>query len=148
MYAVRDPNYTMGAVETFALQMKRYFDDLVSQVAVSVPDSDLTYQGILDGDEISSDEGVDFIESCKLHAIEQLRENTQVINKIDSPKGMPWGGVVAILSGYLPDVLADKGDIAYHLVRQAMDEIFGEQGVDWHTFKNENNKTVITTHRQ
>jgi len=52
--------------------------------------------------------------------------------------GKPWGVIAAFLANELPDTLEDRGEVAYHLVREAFDRIFGTEDEGWHTFKRPN----------
>jgi hypothetical protein len=142
MYKVRDPDYNKGIVETFASRMKRDFDELVRQIGPNLPLGERDAQDGFEHDIEEGDEGIDFIEACKQNAILHLQENVSVIERIYT-NGMAWGGIKRILLESLPDVLADRDQIAYSLVKEAMNTIFGEENQEWRTFRNDNNTTMI-----
>jgi hypothetical protein len=73
--------------------------------------------------------------------IDALRNNAEIIKKIESGEGVAWGTVKAFFKDNLPDVLDDKDEFAYNLVRKSMNEIFGNNC--WDTYKNEKNATCI-----
>ena len=52
--------------------------------------------------------------------------------------GKPWGGIAGFLEKDLPDTLEDRDAIAYNLVREAFERIFGTENKGWHTFKRPN----------
>ena len=52
--------------------------------------------------------------------------------------GKPWGVIAGFLERELPDTLEDRGEVAFHLVREAFDRIFGTEDEGWHTFKRPN----------
>jgi uncharacterized protein len=133
LYTARDPEYKKDYIDTFALQLKRHFDDLLAQVAVNIPEVEADI--VIDEEDIVQDMeavGIDFVDAVKLTAIEGLRNEVAVINSISS-KGMAWGGIKAILLKHIPDTIADRDNIAYHSVRDALDMIFGEHG--WRTYR-------------
>ncbi len=51
-------------------------------------------------------------------------------------RGMPWG----VIKGYIVDELPktieeqERSDLAYNLVREALEVIFGLQDEGWHTY--------------
>ena len=56
----------------------------------------------------------------------------------DRGQGVKWGELFGFLSPKLPTTYSDqeRGDIAYNLVAEALNEILGNK--NWHTFKQEN----------
>ena len=80
------------------------------------------------------DEPEDVFETYVTAAIEDLRGNRHMIGRLRE-FGHPWYGVQVALEEALPDVVDDRGQLAYSIVPRAMNEIFGEQKVGWDTEK-------------
>ena len=67
-------------------------------------------------------------------AIKAFRSDHQFHEKLRR-HGVPWRGVQERLKEELPDLLADRDKIAYRLVPQAMDAVFGPQETSWKTVR-------------
>ena len=64
------------------------------------------------------------LETYSKAAIAKVAQDKVLLDRIRG-NGLPWRGVVEALETALPDVLDDRNKIAYDLVRQFMDELFG-----------------------
>jgi hypothetical protein len=71
-------------------------------------------------------------------AVEALRADTAIRQKLESGEGMPWFGVQQFLIDHLPEQLEDRRQFAYNLVPKALNTIFGPQPEKWETFKSPN----------
>lgn len=78
---------------------------------------------------------VDVSEGIKASAIRQLAEDRPMMEKLTSPEGAAWGAVRAYFLQRLPTELDDRGNFAYNLVKTAMDQLFGQQGRGWETYR-------------
>ncbi len=76
-------------------------------------------------------------------AIQAFRENHEIIEQIRS-EGMTWGHITEFLKKKLPDTLEDRNDIAYNLVREALERIFGPANEAWHTVKRQTGGRLMT----
>jgi hypothetical protein len=147
MYKVRDPEFSRGAAETYAAELKHRFDRLAlsavrgeqpgagddGQAPVVPPEGDEdTPLFTLDGGD--GGEPIDVFASLEDRAIEALERDADMIARLKS-SGVPWGALNAFIEKELPEELEDRRQIAYRLVPKAMDRIFGADG-GWHTFKN------------
>ena len=65
-------------------------------------------------------------------AIKAFRSDRQFLEKLRR-YGVPWRGVQERLKEELPDLLSDRDKIAYGLVPEAMDAVFGQQETAWKT---------------
>ncbi len=132
MYQMSDPAYNKPAANTFAQQLRNTFvgvgqPDLVARIPEAEPQAQA---------ENTDAEPVDVIGQIESKAIEALRGDSKLMSKIDSAEGAAWGSIKAFLLEQLPQHLDDRSNAAYHLVRKAMNQIFGQQGVAWESYKN------------
>jgi hypothetical protein len=67
-------------------------------------------------------------------AIKDFGSDRQFLSRLRE-YGVPWRGVQERLKEELPERLIDRNDIAYRLVPQAMDAVFGQQNTAWKTEK-------------
>ena len=148
LYQVRDPKYNAGAAHTCV----RLLRDALNATAGAAPPapsvgreapaarSDTAGQLDLDappGETAGRDEPADALEAIEERAIEALRNDTTTLERIRSQQGAAWGTVKAFLLEQLAEQLDDRDSIAYHLVRKAMDRLFGPQGAAWESYRNQ-----------
>jgi hypothetical protein len=139
MYAMRDPKYIAPSGQTYAQTLQGTFlkpprpqpaprRGMVNVTGDLFPDL---------GDEPKDQEPADVMASIEQQAIEQLRYESRLIDKIQSTDGVAWGALKAFFNERLPEYLVDgRDDIAYHLVRKAMVQLYGPQRQGWETFSN------------
>jgi len=141
LYSRRDENYNLPAVQTFAGQLKAEFEQTIQQITseLAKPDSEE------DGAEVVA-EPVDTMKAYKANAINKLRQNTEAMRWLNSERGRLWGVIIGDLKENLPDHLDDLDRVAYSLVREALDTIFGPD--NWETFKNDKDKTCARRKQQ
>ena len=78
-----------------------------------------------------------------------MSADEKMMERIRSDMGAAWGSVKACLLDKLPTHLDDRDTIAYHLVRKAMERLFGPQGQSWESYRNpqRGNKTYVRLKR-
>lgn len=86
--------------------------------------------------ETEETELVDVMANIEQQAIEALRGDGDIRQKLESVSGMPWYGVQQFLIDHLREHLEDRRQFAYNLVSKAMNAVFGPQPAAWETFKN------------
>ncbi len=141
MFSMRDPGYDLPEGKTYAKVLHDIFEvdarlDFVRSKGDPVkmaPSESLEERP----------ETIDIMAEIEAGMIEALREDTELMNKLESEEGAAWGTVRAFFLDRLPAHLDNRDDLAYRLVKKAMDEIFGEQNKIWESFKNPFNKTYI-----
>lgn len=140
MYALRDPDYNQPAGQTYAQILHATFSSVAqaptasSTLAASVVTSVPTPSGLFQ-EEAESTGVVDVIGNIELQAIEALHGETKLIEKIESVEGVAWGAVKAFFLGKLPEHLDDRDNLAYHLVRKALTQIYGAQNHGWEQYR-------------
>ena len=67
-------------------------------------------------------------------AIKALGSDELFLRKLQK-QGVPWRGVQERLKEELPEGRVDRDDVAYRLVPEAMNAVFGQQNTAWKTVK-------------
>ena len=133
MYRPLDLHNTRSAIETYAQQLKREFEKALEERLEVVSVLPPALEGvILDGDSVEA-EPVDVMSVYKTQAIEALRRNAEFLAQMRS--GIPWGGVLKLIMNELPQTIEEheRSEIAYRLVREAIEAIFGSENEGWYT---------------
>ncbi len=133
IYSVLDPTYSRPAIETFARKLTAKFQsaleprlELLDESAIPAENEPVSNTEV--------EEPVDTLAVYKGKAIEAFRANRYLVEKIGG-EGMSWGWITQFLKENLPDTLEDRNEIAYHLVREALELTLGPENAAWHTFK-------------
>lgn len=145
---MRDPDYNQAAGNTYAQSLRSTFSGM-KQTAILSQVPEPTGSGTLFSADTSfeEDESIDVMATLEQRAIDALRGDTELRQKLASSNGMPWFGVQQFLIDHLPEQLEDRRQFAYNLVSKAMNTVFGSQPTAWETFKNPaTGKTWIKTH--
>lgn len=140
IFSMRDPDYNMPVGNTHAKILRGIFGrefqaDLVDTVTTA------TSQTQAEPEE--KPEPVDVMADINSRIIDKLRTDKRLMTKFESDNGAAWGSVKAFILDHLPEHLDDRDNLAYRLVKKAMDEIFGRQDEAWETFKNPSGTTYI-----
>ncbi|PMP75454.1 MAG: ATPase [Roseiflexus castenholzii] len=145
LYTMRDPAYNQPAGHTYARTLRTIFTGMGQPATMPrVPG----IEGDLFAPEADETDTIDVMATIEQRAIEALRNNSEIRQKLESPNGMPWYGVQKFLIDYLPEHLEDRHQFAYNLVSKAMNAIFGPKPAGWETFKNPGTgKTWIRVNR-
>ena len=140
LYSMRDPNYNLPPGNAHATAVRDTFkrDVHVDSNGPAKPTTTST-QDVPQEDS----EPIDIMASIETRAIQALATDEKFIAKLTSNDGAAWGSIKAFFLDSLPDHLDDRDQLAYRLVKKAMDKIFGAQGHTWETYKNDRNVTYI-----
>jgi uncharacterized protein len=140
-HQAQDPTYSKPAVQTAAEGLRKRFASALASARSAVQQDLLgtratppTAPPAPRDEDAEVDEVPDVLGSYEDAAINAFRSDAQVLDKIRK-YGMPWRGVQEHIKDNLPDVLSDRNNIAYRLVRRAMDAAFGQQDSAWKTEK-------------
>lgn len=119
----RDPEYNKPEGKTFAVELKGVFRTVPTTPVSSEPTPPSTTETGEAPEEVSVDLYGNYVSA----AIEQLRANSELVDKINR-YGVPWMSVISFLKGALPPFIdeREREKMAYNNTRRAMDEIFGE----------------------
>jgi DNA helicase HerA-like ATPase len=147
MFTALDPTYSRSAADTFAQLLKAKFQEELMQrlepqeMALLALDNDMISQND------SDTEPVDHLSLYKKTAIEKLSANQEFHRKTQG-EGITWIRLKYLLIGFLPDTLEDRDNMAYHLVREALEQVLGPENEGWDTFRNEQNKICVKAIRK
>ena len=139
MYDLADPNYSQGEVETYAKKLK-------ANLSVSDHPTEEFLRSNTEDTNLGSDEEqnieppIDFMKKMKVKVLKGIKADAQTIRKIESKDGVAWKGVMEAIKNYLPPGIDDPDQTAYNLVPKILTEIYGKQGLGWHTYNRPNDK--------
>jgi len=122
-YKARDPEYNKPEGNTFAIELKGVFRTVP---VTSIPHGP-TPPPTTETGETPEEVSVDLYDNYVSAAIEQLRANSELIDKIKR-NGVPWMSIISFLKGALPTFIdeREREKMAYNNTRKSMDEIFGD----------------------
>ena len=119
---LRDPSYSLGPVDCYAARLRGRFRGALAAAAsaASAPAA-----------------GVDAEAAYRKAAISALRNRPEFGQRLASGHGVTWGKVQAWLTQAAPpeEVVGDRFEWAYQVVRPALLEILGPEGSGWRTEK-------------
>ena len=93
-------------------------------------------------DDVDESDSVDVMANIEQQAIETLRVDTGLKEKIESSEGVAWGAIKAFLLEHLPPHLDDRDQLAYRLVKKSMDALYGSQEQNWETYRHPQRNTT------
>ena len=120
---LRDPSYSAGPVACYAARLRgRFHTALAAAAPAAVRDPAA---------------GVDAEAAYRQAAISALRKRAEFGQRLSSGQGLTWGRVQAWLAQDAPpeEVVGDRFQWAYQVVRPALLEILGPEGSGWRTEK-------------
>ena len=136
LFTIRDARYNRAAGTTYAGTLRDTFTDAPAPPA-SAPSS-------------ASDEAeapVDVMATIEDRAIDALRNDSAQMTKIASAEGLAWGALKAFLLAHLPEQLDDRDNVAYRLVRKALDRVVGPQNQAWESYRHPTRNTTYVRKR-
>lgn len=71
------------------------------------------------------EEEVDALRLYKTRAVQKVRQRRDQMARLRGEPGLAWGYLMGLLRDQLPETLEDRGDVAYYLVREVLDEELG-----------------------
>jgi len=116
---LRDPSYSLGPVDCYAARLHGRFRGALA-AAAATPAA-----------------GTDAEAAYRKAAISALRNRPEFGQRLASGQGVTWGKVQAWLTQAAPpeEVVGDRFEWAYQVVRPALLEILGPEGSGWRTEK-------------
>lgn len=151
IYKRQDQNYTRGAVRTYATVLRQKHaaqvadaEAPVSAVSQSTGGGLLPSSATLVADDGTAplDQPVDALRLAQHRAIEALRANRVFRGKLDAG-GIKWGHVSKLLEAELPETMSDRSQIAYALVKPALESLLGPENEKWRTEKRNGSTFVV-----
>ena len=141
MFPMRDHDYNQSAGCTYAQTLRdTFFCTRQTGQTPHVPNVDSNDASF--PDDANESGSVDVMANIEGQAIETLRANTELKEKIESPEGVAWGTIKAFLLEHLQPHLDDRDQLAYRLVKKSMDALFGSQDQNWETYRHSQRNTT------
>ena len=140
LFSMRDRDYNQPAGNTYAIALRGTFGRDTQSGLLGTTDT-TTPSAPSESEE--EPEPIDVMAQIEARIIAALQSEDRLMAKLQSNEGAAWGSVKAFFLEHLPNHLDDSDQLAYRLVKKAMDEIFGTQNHAWETFKNPSNVTYI-----
>src|SRR5579885_1493679 len=134
IYCALDPTYRKAAASTFAHVLKAKFQSILEERLIRDVEVSPTADSDINAETATEAESIDALAVYKQNAIEALRNDREIMEDIHG-RGIPWGAIAGFFERTLPDTLEDRHRIAYNLVREALEQIFGAENEAWHTYR-------------
>ena len=135
MFPMRDHDYNKAAGQTYAQTLRDAFSS-IRQFSTTDRIPNVEGTDTLSPHEAEETGVVDIMANIEQRAVEAIRDNTEIKNKLESDNGMPWYGVQQFLMDSVLVQFEDGRQLAYNLLPKVLDAIYGSQGQSWETFKN------------
>ena len=136
MFSPLDPDYNRPAAETFAAELRERFQ---ANLEAAAPSSQM---GGSDAGPTAAGTP-DVLEAFQQRAIQALKDDDQIRQKLYSSEGCAWGHLVGFLENRLPPTFTNRSKIASDLVRRAMIDFLGPENDGWHSFRNAASKLYV-----
>lgn len=143
MYNALDPQYHRGKIDTYAARLQSRFDLSAYQESFSLDAGQKRVEEEISDYPLASEPsrgGADILKLNKNRAIEKLKTDQEFWDSIEN-RGIPWGVVLGKLASALPDTMDDRGNYAYQLVPEAMNQLLGKDC--WDTEKRGTKNTTF-----
>jgi hypothetical protein len=135
-----DPGYDRAAIKTYASELRGKFEGQMQSVlagaerAQAQPATGEVVQGAAENRaESEAGEPADPLRTYQAKAVEALKGNADFRRSLDAG-GIAWGVVKHMLKDHLPESMADRDEVAYSLVAEAVSTCLGgKQGEAWDT---------------
>lgn len=141
MHRVRDPKFSAGPAETYAVRLNAEFEVAFShkEAATTVPAEEIAEEqgaqyGVSDEQQATNEPRIDVRETQVRTAISEFAKDTALLERIRST-GVTWWDVQKKLMDSLPGVMSrdERSDLAYSIVTRALTEVLGPENQAWHT---------------
>jgi hypothetical protein len=126
LYQCQDKDNRKGQISTYASGLRKQFGAGPMLSPAAAPQ-----RPAQEDREPTADEPDPF-RSAQKHAIGVLAKDDAFVRGLEGG-GLPYGAVVGILKGALPDTMNDRDTIAFRLVPTALDQLLGPQHQAWET---------------
>lgn len=134
LFSMRDKDYNRPAGKTYAQTLR--------ETVFTMKEAGTTAAGSVAGGTSSStsteadeSEPIDVMASIEQRMIEALRAEAKLLARVESSEGAAWGSIKAFFLEHLPKEMDDRDTFAYHLVKKALDRLYGLQGQGWETYR-------------
>ena len=138
LFPMRDRDYSQPAGKTYACTLNATFGGEIE------PGPSGRGAATVTEEDAEAPEPVDVMAGIEADAVVALKSDANLMTKLESNEGAAWGSIKAFFLTHLPEHLDDRDELAYQLVKKAMDQLFGAQNEGWETFKVVKNSRFVT----
>lgn len=146
MFSMQDRDYNRSAGNTYAQTLRSIFAELQNATTMHVPEVDGAGALIAAEAEAEAEaeegESVDVMANIEQRAIDALRADAKLIEKIESTDGVAWGAIKAFFLNQLPEHLDDRDTLAFRLVKKVLDHFYGPQNQGWEQYRHPTRDTA------
>jgi hypothetical protein len=135
LYRPLDRARTADAIETYASCLRTSMEQpqgMVDGSPTIVPD---------EFSPVEISQPADPLRKYQRDAVNALANNQDFLQELKT--GIPWGKIVGLLSEALPTTMHNRADVAYHLVKPALEQIIGPADEKWKTEKRGTRNTTF-----
>lgn len=148
MFSMRDHDYNQPAGHTYAQTLRSTFSGMrQTATAARIPEAEGTGTLFPADAEAEDAEPVDVMANIEQKAIDALRADTKLMEKIESTDGAAWGSIKAFFLEQLPEHLDDRDTLAFRLVKKALDNFYGPQDQGWEQYRHTTRNTAYVRKR-
>lgn len=148
LFSMRDHDYNQPVGRTYAQTLRGTFSGM-RQIAAPVHVVEADVAGTLFPAEVEHEESepVDVMANIEQRAIDALRADAKLITKIESTDGAAWGSIKAFFLDLLPEHLDDRDNLAFRLVKKALDDLYGPKDQGWEQYRHLTRNTAYVRKR-
>lgn len=147
IYPMLDPDYNRPAGNTYACKLQSIFSDAIQpKVLDGIPKMQGGCTSFIQEIETEEVEPVDVMAKIEQRAIDALKADTSHIEKIESKERIAWGSLKAFFLKHLPENLDDRENLAFQIVKKALNQIYGPQGWEQYSRPQKTNPARNTTY--
>ena len=148
MFSMRDRDYNQAAGRTYAQTLLSTFSGMRQVVTTArVPEAEGTDTLFPEDVELEEAEPVDVMANIEQRAIDALRVDAKLIARIESTEGAAWGSIKAFLLNQLPEHLDGRDELAFSLVKKALNHFYGPQYQGWEQYRHTTRNTSYVRKR-
>jgi len=148
LYSMRDHNYNQPAGHTYAQTLRSTFFGM-RQLATTTraPEVEGTDTLLTAQAESEESEMLDVMANIEQRVFDALRADATLIQKVESSDGAAWGSIKAFFLEHLPEHLDDRNNLAFQLVKKALDQLYGPQDQGWEQYRHPTRNTAYVRKR-
>lgn len=134
-YPVFDPNYDKPCQKFYARKLTEEFGMDVPATVEAVGAAN-EYVAEADVDPSGTPSPTEYVDPFR-QAIEKaktaIRARRDLLEQVESGKGLPWGVLFYAFKEQLPEKLDGRDKVANSLIPELLNELYGHQGTSWDT---------------
>lgn len=140
MVSPQDPKYSRPAGRSYATDLSdRMWEGIPTQQTADGPPSP---DGPTADGQQDQRSHTDPLAAARKAAIDRFKADTKMRARVESEKGIPWGGLKRYFAEMMPDWMEGADEEGFKMVAPAMNEVYGKQDEAWAAYKPEGSATT------